>query len=96
MILTHLFRLTEIVSMKVNYIERLDKKRKKLNQHALYFITPSQESVLMLSNDFMDKKSEPQYRRVHVLFSSFLDQSNLKMIATNPHLMKRIAKNSIK
>ena len=36
-LLSNIFSMTELVAMKVVYIEKMEVKRKKLDRHALYF-----------------------------------------------------------
>ena len=82
--------------MKIVYIERLEVKRKKLDRHALYFCEPTKENIQFLITDFPAGNEEPQYRRIHLLFTTFVEKSILKQMSLSPPLLKRIAKNSIK
>lgn len=94
-LLSNLFVLTDLVAMKIVYIERLEVKRKKMNHHAVYFVEATRDNGQLIIKDFPGE-GEPQYRRIHLLFTSFVDKPILKEMALNPHLLKRIAKNSIK
>ena len=94
-LISNLFKVAELVGKKVTFIERLDKDRKKLEHHALYFINPTVQNIDRLIKDF-ENKDKPQYRKVHILFTTFMDKSILKKIASEKNLLKKIAKNSIK
>ena len=82
--------------MKIVYIERLGLKRKKLDRHAVYFCEPTKENIQFIIADFPGGDVEPQYRRIHILFTTFAEKSILKQMSLSPPLLKRIAKNSVK
>ena len=51
-LLSNMFSVTELVAMKIVYIERLEVKRKKLERHAVYFCEPTKENAHHLIADF--------------------------------------------
>lgn len=101
-LLSNIFTITELVAIKIIYIEKLEVKRKKLDKHALYFISPTKTNIDLIIKDFppqtneKDEKEIPQYRRIHILFTTFVDKGLLKALALNKNVLKRIAKNSLK
>jgi hypothetical protein len=88
--------MTELVAMGVVFVERLEVKRKRLDRHAIYFIEPSKQNVDLLLKDFPGEPSQPQYRRIHILFTTFLEKGLLKSLALSKPLLTRIAKRSLK
>jgi len=51
-------------------VEGLEKKRRKMpKSDALYFLTPTEASIDLLNEDWKDR-SEPQYRAIHLFFST--------------------------
>ena len=93
--ISNLFKVPELVEMGIIFIERLEVKRKKLDYHALYFIEPTKSNVGFLLGDFTTEE-KPQYKKIHILFTTFIQKSLLRDIAHNKYLLKRLAKNSIK
>ena len=49
-------------------VEGLEKRRQKMpGMEALYFLTPCENSIRLLNEDFADR-SEPQYKAIHLHF----------------------------
>lgn len=90
-----LFTVTDLVGQGIVFVERLEKVRKTLDHHAIYFITPSQQSIDFMLADF-NHKHELRYRKAHVLFSSALDRSLMKKISNNQYFLKKLARHSFK
>jgi len=71
-------KLFDVYKAGLYHVERLEKKRKKYpNTDAIYFISPTIESIQILLNDFKKedkaagtKKVKPLYGGVHLCFSS--------------------------
>lgn len=79
-LLSNIFTVTELVAIKILFLERLEVKRKKLDKHALYFVTPTRKNVDLIIGDFpqLTEEEAPQYRRIHILFTTFVDKNLLK------------------
>ena len=62
----------------ISVVERIDKQRQPMrNYEAAYFLTPSEESVQMLINDF---KSGNLYKAAHAFFTEAIPDEIFKMI----------------
>ncbi len=94
-IISNYFKVTELVDLKINFLERLEVKRKRMTDlHGVYLMEPSRGNVKFLQQDYSSDK--PQYRKAHVLFTTFVPKSLLGQIAADKRLMKKIAKNSVR
>jgi hypothetical protein len=93
--ISSLFTVTELVGQGIVFVERLEKVRKTLDHHAIYFITPFPQSIDFMLQDFKDK-DESRYRKAHVLFSSSLDRNLMKKISNNQCFLKKLARHSFK
>ena len=79
-LLSNILSINDLVSMKIIFIEKLEVERKKLDKHALYFITPSRINIDRIIKDFpvLKEQEVPQYRRIHLLFTTFVDRELIK------------------
>jgi hypothetical protein len=69
-VISSMIEIVELMENRIINIEKLDRIRKPFpKMHAIYFITPTANSVEMLCNDFKDK-NKPQYVAAHVFFSN--------------------------
>ena len=82
-------------------IEKLNARRKKFPQfHAIYFIEPSEESIRLLMNDFLDERPEeldeegrniavkgPLYDFVHIVFCNYISDFGLQQITASKNLI---------
>lgn len=93
-LLSNLFKITELIGMGIIVLERLDLRRKVMDtMQALYFIEPREESVKQVIDDFKERR---QYKKLHLLFTSAISKSNLKLLSLESNIIKYLAKHSIK
>ena len=80
----------ELLEAKVYQIENLYLGRKRYKQtDALYFISPTDESLKRLINDF-SKDDRIQYESVHLCFAGHISDDQLKRISMCKNLTKRL------
>jgi len=71
-ILSACCKMTDIMQERITLIEDLTKKRQPItNMEAIYFITPSEDSIARVLSDFADP-ARPQYKGVHLYFTDSL------------------------
>lgn len=76
----------------VTVVELLTKQRQPLPElNALYFLSPTEESVRILIEDFKNER-KPQYQSAYVYFCSSIPDTSkiLTMLADSPTLLPRI------
>ncbi|KAJ6247279.1 protein rop [Anaeramoeba flamelloides] len=74
-------RMFEILDEGVNLVELITIKRQPLKKiHALYFLSPTKESVQNFLEDF---KSKPKYKKAHLFFTHSLPEKLLNSIANS-------------
>ncbi|KAI9025183.1 syntaxin-binding protein 2 [Phycomyces nitens] len=67
--------MDDILEMNVMTVENIEKTRTHYpTNEAIYFLTPCQESILRLVDDFRDHKN-PQYKAAHIHFTSEISTS---------------------
>lgn len=82
--------LFEIMTKNVFHLENLELKRKEYPYTpAIYFITPTQESINKLIADFQ-KIEQPQYASVHLFFSTKLSDDLMQQLVDQEGLVQRI------
>ena len=89
LILSSFLTMTDLLNQGVFSVEKLSTKRQKFpNYHALYFISPSNESCEAVVKDFEDD-TVPQYSRVHLFFSHRIMDITLEKLVTQ-NLVRRV------
>jgi hypothetical protein len=69
-------------------VDNVAKRREPLpSLSGVYFITPSNESVRQVIEDFKEK---PLYKTAHIFFSSAADPRQLNAIKNSPNLMAHL------
>eukprot|EP00735_Rhodelphis_limneticus_P007533 TRINITY_DN20099_c0_g1::TRINITY_DN20099_c0_g1_i1::g.15642::m.15642 TRINITY_DN20099_c0_g1::TRINITY_DN20099_c0_g1_i1::g.15642 ORF type:complete len:633 (-),score=173.74,sp/Q54QC8/SEC1_DICDI/41.18/7e-155,Sec1/PF00995.18/1.1e-136,GARS_C/PF02843.11/2.9e+03,GARS_C/PF02843.11/0.5 TRINITY_DN20099_c0_g1_i1:410-2260(-) len=82
-------RMYDIMEEGVTLVENIDLVRQPLSElDAIYFLTPTKESVQRLCSDFRKK---PQYRMAHVFFTSKLHEDLFQQIGSCEPLVQRMA-----
>eukprot|EP00033_Pygsuia_biforma_P002205 GCRY01002443.1.p1 GENE.GCRY01002443.1~~GCRY01002443.1.p1 ORF type:complete len:319 (+),score=79.40 GCRY01002443.1:103-1059(+) len=80
-ILSSLLKISDLIEHGILTAELLEIKRQPLPQiEAIYYISPTEESINYLIEDFKAKK-KPMYSAVHLFFSSFLPSTLMEKIA---------------
>ena len=79
----------DLFSQGVTVVESLEEEREDLPLEAVYFISPTQDSLEHLANDFKNE-SKPKYRRAHVFMSHGVTDEVMQFMTTCTPLMKRV------
>ncbi|EAL65456.1 Sec1-like family protein [Dictyostelium discoideum AX4] len=73
----------DIMEEKVTVVEKIDNPRQRLpNLEAIYFLTPTAQSIDLLINDFK-KKSSPHYLAIHLFLTSKLPEVEFKKLSAS-------------
>lgn len=88
-IISSCLKMSDILGSGLIAIEKLELVRAKFpNYQALYFISPTKESINLVVKDFIEE-SFPQYNKLHLFFSSKCPKENLEELVT-PSLVRRL------
>ena len=80
-ILSNYMTMTQVLNQGIFSVESLTKPRHQFpNYHALYFLSPTEKSIKILTDDFKDK---PKYSRIHLYFTHQIDQDVFDKLVTN-------------
>lgn len=80
----------DLLQYRVYQIEKLSLKRKRYQKtDAIYFISPSRESIQFLIDDFSDLE-RIQYGSVHLCFAGHITDEQLGLISKCKELIKRL------
>lgn len=78
--------VNDLVNEGITIVEMLDMRREPLPRlPALYFITPSAESVQQLTSE-----NPAQYKEFHLFFTSRLPDFQMDVLRGNPSLLRRV------
>lgn len=89
-IIGKLFKLTELMELGVDCLEKLELQRKKLeDKQAVYLLSASPESVNLLLKDFRGQK-QCVYDAANVFFTSQLTKQLMEKMAVCPELLARL------
>ncbi|CAD8095841.1 unnamed protein product [Paramecium sonneborni] len=83
-------KMSELLEQGINAVENLHLKRKPFNLEAIYFITPTQESIAYLIEDF-ENAQFPQYKCAHVIFNNKMPQGIVQKIQAEQNLVKKLS-----
>jgi len=82
--------MMELMELNVLAVDRIDNDRNSYpNQHAIYFLSCSDESIKALLDDFKDKQSA-KYSRVHLFFLNHLSPEIMRRLSASPLLLERV------
>ena len=83
-------KMIELLEEGVVAIERLDLVRKPFpNMHAIYFVSPTEESVDNIIKDF-DNAKNPQYGNIHLFFTNRVDNHLVEKLSKKKTLIDRV------
>jgi hypothetical protein len=89
-VISSALKMIELMEEGVTAIEKLDLVRKKFpKMHAVYFLSPTEDSVDKLIKDYADPKA-PQYGSVHVFFTNHVPNHLFQRVASNKNLVSRV------
>ena len=65
-VLSNYMTMTQVLNQGIFSVESLNKPRHQFpNYHALYFLSPTERSIKILTDDFKDT-SKPKYSHIHL------------------------------
>ena len=80
-ILSNYMTMTQVLNQGIFSVESLTKPRHQFpNYHALYFLSPTEKSIKLLTDDFKDK---PKYSHIHLYFTHQIEQDVFSKLVTN-------------
>lgn len=89
-VLSSVCKISDIMDFGVSLVEDITKRREPLPQLVgIYFIAPTDDNIKQLTRDFSLAQA-PQYKTVHIFFSSKPAPQHLAAIREAPHLVSRL------
>lgn len=89
-IVSSCIKMIEFLEEGVVAIERLELSRKQFpKMHAIYFITPTEESVDKALSDFANAK-DPQYGNIHLFFTNHVDNALVDKMSKQKPFISRV------
>ena len=89
-IISSTLKMIELLEESVLALEKLELVRKPFpKMHVIYFITPTENSINKLCDDFKDAK-KPAYGNVHVYLTNHLEQPLMDKLTKQPNLLARL------
>eukprot|EP00210_Caulerpa_lentillifera_P003581 g3416.t1 len=85
-VLSCALRMSELQSKGISLVENLDLAREPLQLEAIYFISPTTESIERLGKD----QEDGLYKSCHVFFSSSVTSDALQKIKSNKALLQKL------
>jgi syntaxin-binding protein 1 len=83
-------KMYDLFLFKIYHVEKLSKKRKRYDKtDAVYFISPSRESIQHLIDDFTDP-DRIQYGAVHLCFAGRISDAQIELIQKCKNLTSRL------
>ena len=82
-------KMRDIVMEGITIVEDLNKGRQSLPLEAIYFVSPTENSVQMIIDDFKDA-NKPQYTGAHIFFTETCPENLFEKIAKANNLGRRI------
>ena len=82
-------KMRDIVMEGITIVEDLNKGRQSLPLEAIYFVSPTENSVQMIIDDFKDA-NKPQYTGAHIFFTETCPEILFEKIAKANNLGRRI------
>lgn len=87
-VISSFLNMSEILSLGLVSIEKLENKRVKYpNYHAIYYVSPSIESINLIVKDF-ESELNFQYSSAHIYFSSSCEKQRLESLVNSNTLRK--------
>jgi len=82
-------KMRDIVMEGITIVEDLNKRRQALPLEAIYFVTPTENSIQLIIDDFKDA-NKPQYTGAHIFFTETCPENLFEKIAKASNLGRRI------
>lgn len=89
-IVSSCIKMMDLLEEGVVAIERLELSRKQFpKMHAIYFLSPTEETIEALLKDFVNPK-DPQYGNVHLYFTNHVQQELVNKLGAQKSFIERV------